>query len=270
MNIYSIGSSLRYDPYNAPVKYGNGSFLEMLTAQQKLKEGVEAPEYVSVEASFPYGEKQILRVDAIDDQGRTQSIRAEYTADSTAEDPVVMLYGTSYYGDYRYTRRLRDIDLRNCTYPEMYALLAHEKALTMERTGGQPDETAAYTNEVTLDKLAEELPAGDFMKERNFLDEYARSHQQLKISIDIQISADEKITMEHRVDTSAEDAAAAAEFERLMRTVDQFIEDIKEDAEVRAEKAEKEKMEELFQTERDEYERLAEQTDAENILEGLL
>ena len=270
MNVNSIGSSLRYNPHNAPVKYGNGSFFEMLAAEQKLNEGVEEPQYVQVDATFPYGEKQILRADAIDDQGRRQSIRVEYAADSTPEDPVVMIYGTSYYGDYRYVRRLRDIDLRDATYSEMYAQLAHENALEMKQNGGQLDPNAAYTNEVTLDKIAEELPAGDFMKSRNFLDEYAKANQQVKISIDIQITADEKITMEHRVDTSAEDAAAQAEFERLMRTVDKFIEDIREDAEVRAEKAEKEKIDELFIAEQDEADAALERIDQENILEDLI
>jgi len=91
MNVNSIGSSLRYNPHNAPVKYGNGSFFEMLAAEQKLNEGVEEPQYVQVDATFPYGEKQILRADAIDDQGRRQSIRVEYAADSKPEDPVVII-----------------------------------------------------------------------------------------------------------------------------------------------------------------------------------
>ncbi len=266
MNINSIGSSLRYNPYNAPIKYGNGSFADMLIAEQKLKEGVEEPEYVQVEACFPYGEKQILRVDAIDDMGRKQSIRVEYAADSTPEDPVVMIYGTSYYGDYRTVRRLRDIDLTDANYTEMYALLAHEKAL--ERSTGQ--NTAHHTGELTLDQIVADTKAGDFMEKRNYLDEYARGHGQLRLTFDIQITPDEAMEIDYRVDTSAEDAAEQAEFERLMRTVDKFIEDIKEDAEVRAEKAEKEKIDELFIAEQDEADEALERIDEKNILEELL
>jgi len=265
MNVNSIGSSLRYNPYNAPIKYGNGSFADMLIAEQKLKEGVEAPEYVRVDADFPYGEKQILRADAVDNLGRRQSIRVEYTADSTPEDPVVMIYGTSYYGDYRYVRRLRDIDLTEATYPEMYALLAHEKAL--ERSSGQ---NTAHTGELTLEQIVADTKAGDFMERRNYLDEYARGHGQLRLTFDIQITPDEAMEIDYRVDTSTEDAAEQAEFERLMRTVDKFIEDIKEDAEIRKEKAEKEKIDELIEAEQTENAEALERADHKVLLNSLL
>ena len=264
MNINSIGSSLRYNPCNAPVRYGSGSFADMLAAEQKISEGVDEPGYVQVDASFPCGEKQILRVDSIDDMGRKQSIRVEYTADSTPEDPIVRIYGTSYYGEYSYVRRLRDIDLTDASYTEMYALLAHEK--TLERGSGQN----ATPGELTLERIVADTKAGDFMEKRNYLDEYARNNGQLRLTFDIQITPDEAMEIDYRVDTSAEDAAEQAEFERLMRTVDKFIEDIREDAEVRKEKAEKEIVDELIRTEADEAEAAIERIDQKKIMEELL
>ncbi len=54
-----------------------------------------------------------------------QTVYAEYTADSTAEDPIVRIRGESSGGEYDFTCRISDIDPERASYAEMCALWGH-------------------------------------------------------------------------------------------------------------------------------------------------
>lgn len=64
-----------------------------------------------------------------------QSYTAEYTTDSTDEDPIVRISGTASNGDFDFTCHIRDIDPSNASYVELRALYSY-----LCRTGEyQPD-----------------------------------------------------------------------------------------------------------------------------------
>ena len=54
-----------------------------------------------------------------------QSVFAEYTADSTAEDPVVRIRGEASSGEYDFTCHINDIDPERASYAELCALWGH-------------------------------------------------------------------------------------------------------------------------------------------------
>lgn len=54
-----------------------------------------------------------------------QEVYAEYTADSTPEDPIVHISGTSNSGPFAFTCRVRDIDPSGASYAELAALYGH-------------------------------------------------------------------------------------------------------------------------------------------------
>ncbi len=66
--------------------------------------------------------------------GYGQQVLAEYTEDSTQEDPIVRLRGKSFTGDFDYTVHLNEIDPSHAAVPELYALWRHEKTDTGEGT----------------------------------------------------------------------------------------------------------------------------------------
>ncbi len=51
-----------------------------------------------------------------------QTYEAEFTADSTDEDPIVRIRGTANSGDFDFTCHIRDIDPHNASYAELAAL----------------------------------------------------------------------------------------------------------------------------------------------------
>ncbi len=54
--------------------------------------------------------------------GNVQTYEAEFTEDSTDEDPVVRIRGTGRSGAFDFTCRIRDIDPANASYAELAAL----------------------------------------------------------------------------------------------------------------------------------------------------
>lgn len=55
-----------------------------------------------------------------------QSVHVMYEAGSTAEDPIVRIFGNSQSGEYEKVVHINDIDPADATYPELCALLAHK------------------------------------------------------------------------------------------------------------------------------------------------
>lgn len=64
-----------------------------------------------------------------------QSVNVMYTIDSTAEDPIVKIFGTSMSGSYEEVVHINDIDPTNATYPELCALLAHQQRIGAYTSG---------------------------------------------------------------------------------------------------------------------------------------
>lgn len=58
-----------------------------------------------------------------------QSVNVVYTDDSTAEDPIVKIFGKSISGNYEEVVHLNDIDPTNATYAELCALLAYQNRI---------------------------------------------------------------------------------------------------------------------------------------------
>ena len=59
-----------------------------------------------------------------------QTVYAEYTEDSTEEDPIVRILGKSSSGEYEFIRHINDIDPAQASYAEMCALFGH-----LQKTG---------------------------------------------------------------------------------------------------------------------------------------
>lgn len=62
--------------------------------------------------------------------GGGQTVYAEYTADSTEEDPIVRILGRDSSGEYELVRHINDIDPTQASYAELCALFGH-----LQKTG---------------------------------------------------------------------------------------------------------------------------------------
>ena len=69
-----------------------------------------------------------------------QNVYAEYTEDSTEEDPIVRISGEADSGPFDFTCHINDIDPRNASYAEMSALYGH-----LVRLGRFSNTTSAVT-----------------------------------------------------------------------------------------------------------------------------
>lgn len=86
-----------------------------------------------------------------------QTIYAEYTADSTPEDPIVRVTGASDSGPYDFTCRIKDIDPSNASYAELAALFGY-----LQKTG-------AYQGGLSLGVVPTGLETGDITERRDYL-----------------------------------------------------------------------------------------------------
>ena len=59
-----------------------------------------------------------------------QTVYAEYTEDSTEENPIVRILGRDINGEYEFIRHINDIDPTQASYAEMCALFGH-----LQKTG---------------------------------------------------------------------------------------------------------------------------------------
>jgi hypothetical protein len=71
--------------------------------------------------------------------GGTQTVYAEYTLDSTNEDPVARIRGNNHDGEFDFICHINDIDPTNASYAEMCALFGH-----LQKTGQIPCEANLY------------------------------------------------------------------------------------------------------------------------------
>ena len=69
----------------------------------------------------------------------TQTVYAEYTPDSTAEDPVARIRGNNHDGEFDFICHINDIDPANASYAEMCALFGH-----LQKTGQIPSEAYVH------------------------------------------------------------------------------------------------------------------------------
>ena len=68
-----------------------------------------------------------------------QTVYAEYTFDSTEEDPVVRIKGQASDGEFDFTCHINNIDPKQASYAEMCALFGH-----LQKTGQIPCEANLY------------------------------------------------------------------------------------------------------------------------------
>lgn len=112
----------------------------------------------------------------------TQSVYAEYTADSTAEDPIVRLRGEASSGEYDFICHINDIDPKQASYAEMCALWGHLRS-TGEisfQFGGSSRPVIPYG-----------VDAGDVTQKQNYMDKINRMTTSQMFDLDNQISARE-------------------------------------------------------------------------------
>ncbi len=88
-----------------------------------------------------------------------QTVHVMYEEGSTAEDPIVRIFGNSQSGEYEKVVHINDIDPTNATYPELCALLAHKT-----RTGEYTPEKGTL-----LSPLPVGVDRGDYSKKVNYM-----------------------------------------------------------------------------------------------------
>ena len=93
--------------------------------------------------------------------GGTQTVYAEYTPDSTAEDPVARIRGNDYDGEFDFICHINDIDPTNASYAEMCALFGH-----LQKTGQIPIEANLYRH---FNVLPCGINTGDVTQKMNYM-----------------------------------------------------------------------------------------------------
>ena len=123
MNISTLFSRANFMPNHTPVfKRGNipsnistlvgGLSTEPHTGTHQLIQGPNIHLRMK-------GENCIYSGGRFSDSATFQNIYAEYTSDSTAEDPVVRISGTAESGKFDFICHIRDIDPSNASYAEL-------------------------------------------------------------------------------------------------------------------------------------------------------
>lgn len=128
MNVSSWGG-LRPPAVGMPVsKNRTASFSRLLSnTQQDCKRASTTVLYLRTENTLYSGSL-----------GGTQTVYAEYTPDSTEEDPVARIKGNDNNGEFDFICHINDIDPANASYAEMCALFGH-----LQKTGQIPPEASS-------------------------------------------------------------------------------------------------------------------------------
>lgn len=190
-----------------------------------------------------------------------QEIYAEYTADSTPENPIVRVCGTSDSGPYDFTCQIQDIDPSNASYAELAALYGHlvktgarQSALPREFQGVLPTgmgpydvaEKRDYIGEIrhfqdnpnisgpykgleTAELLAlyQSRSSGAAVQSASVPDHGSFMKQDL-----LSVLHDAKLDMLNRMKLSKEKADEREDWERIMNYVDAWIETLWEEADL--------------------------------------
>ena len=100
-----------------------------LSFQERLVQTSSVTEGPSIHLRMP-GENTVCSTALAGRNNTMQEVYAEYTADSTPEDPIVRVSGISDSGPYNFTCHIKDIDPSSASYAELAALFGH-----LEKTG---------------------------------------------------------------------------------------------------------------------------------------
>ena len=149
--------------------------------------------------------------------GTDQYIYAEYTEDSTTEDPIVRIYCRAKSGTYEYTCHLNDVDPENASYAELAALYGHQ-VRSGERAPISPLGAAVPTG----------YEIGDMMSRQNFLLGLEAMLHSKTFSQADSILMDVAEYLKYYaglVEEKKQQFEEVAEFEALMNAVDSVIED---------------------------------------------
>ena len=92
-----------------------------------------------------------------------QTVYAEYTSDSTDEDPVVRIKGQASDGEFDFTCHINDIDPKQASYAEMCALFGH-----LQKTGQTPPEANSL---VHFNVLPHGINTGKVTQKLNYMNE---------------------------------------------------------------------------------------------------
>lgn len=126
--------------------------------QERLAQTSAAVQGPSVHLRMPV-ENTVYSVARAGRNNTMQELYAEYTADSTPEDPIVRVSGTSDSGSYDFTCHISEIDPSNASYAELAALFGH-----LEKSG-------AFQSGLRFapSVLPTGLEAGDIAERRDYL-----------------------------------------------------------------------------------------------------
>lgn len=130
---------------------GGSAFQDQLT-----RTGAAAVTAPSIHLRMP-GENTVYSGARGGGNGTAQEIYAEYTADSTPEDPVVHVTGTADSGPFDFVCHVHDIDPSNASYAEMAVLYGH-----LVKSG-------AYRSTMGEGVLPTGLETGDVAEKRDYL-----------------------------------------------------------------------------------------------------
>lgn len=140
--------------------------------------------------------------------GTIQEVHAEYTADSTPEDPIVRIFGTSDRGPYEFTRHIRDIDPSCASYAELAALYGH-----LVKTGA-------------IQGSAGPLPTGsdlyDVTEKRDYLSEIVRVQNDWRLGSTCKAEASELLGLYQGCASGSAQAGTASVF-RTGLTKDELL-----------------------------------------------
>lgn len=105
----------------------------MISAIAKTFPAAQSSPQVSKASSKEHDSSDVINVYMLDEKciysgggHNGQSVNVVYTDDSTAEDPIVKIFGNATSGNYEEVVHIKDIDPTNATYSELCALLAHQ------------------------------------------------------------------------------------------------------------------------------------------------
>lgn len=151
------GTAERRRAAAVPSRTAAASFQDQLT---RTSAAVTAP---SFHLRMP-GENTVYSGSCVGKNGTMQEIYAEYTVDSTPDDPIVRVSGTSDNGSFDFICHVNDIDPSNASYAEMAALYGH-----LVKTG-------AHQSTLGGGVLPTGLETGDITEKRDYLSAISR-HQ---------------------------------------------------------------------------------------------